>query len=441
MTTTERSPADPASVAALLRQTPSFTPLSDAQREHIVRQGAVLRLKPGAVFIRQGEMADTAFLVLDGTVNVDVATDAGHVTVAVLGRGTLVGEIAAFAMTERTASVIAASEVTLLRIDQRTIRDVLAQSPDSAVAIVGELGHRLQSLNGTMATLTQAAKALAAGSFEPGMLDVLRQTGDRFVHFAEVFGEMAREIQNKRLLAQEMATAAEIQRALLPRPMAGDARFDIAAVMTPAKEVGGDFYDHFLLDPDMLAVAVGDVSGKGVPAAIFMSVSRTVLRTVARLRLTPAETLARVNDQLADGNSEAMFVTLAFGTLDLRTGAFTWASGGHEEVYFLSPGAPPAKGGPTGPALGFFEGAAYREEMRRLAPGDAVVLATDGVTEAFDPRCEQFGEARTLAALSRAEGAHAAAIVAQIEAEVARHVRGEPASDDLTCLVLRFLGP
>jgi serine phosphatase RsbU (regulator of sigma subunit) len=440
MTDTDRSPADPVSVAALLKQTPSFSPLSDAQREHIARQGEVLRLAPGTAFIRQGEMASTAFLVLDGAVNIDVATDAGHVTVAVLGRGNLVGEIAAFAMTERTASVVAASDVTLLKIEQTTIRDVLGQSPDSAVAIIGELGHRLQSLNGTMATLTQATKALAAGAFEPGMLDVLRQTGDRFVHFAEVFGEMAREIQNKRLLTQEMATAAEIQRALLPRPMAGDARFDIAATMTPAKEVGGDFYDHFLLDPDTLAVAVGDVSGKGVPAAIFMSVSRTVLRTVARQRLSPAETLARVNDQLAEGNTEAMFVTLAFGTLDLATGTFTWASGGHEEIYFLSPGAFPAKGGPTGPALGFFEGAAFREDVRRLAPGEAVVLATDGVTEAFDPLRRLYGEERTLDTLSRAAGLGAAAIVAEVEADVARHVAGEPASDDLTCLALRYLG-
>jgi sigma-B regulation protein RsbU (phosphoserine phosphatase) len=161
---------------------------------------------------------------------------------------------------------------------------------------------------------------------------------------------------------------------------------------------------------------------------------------VARQRLSPAETLARVNDQLADGNSEAMFVTLAFGTLDLATGAFTWASGGHEEIYFLSEGAAPAKGGPTGPALGFFEGAGYREEVRRLAPGDTVVLATDGVTEAFDPLRRLYSEDRTLATLARASGLGAAATVAEVEADVALHVAGEPASDDLTCLALRYLG-
>jgi serine phosphatase RsbU (regulator of sigma subunit) len=188
-------------------------------------------------------------------------------------------------------------------------------------------------------------------------------------------------------------------------------------------------------------LAVGDVSGKGVPAAIFMSVSRTVLRTVARQRLSPAETLARVNDILADGNAESMFVTLAFGTLDLRSGRFAWASGGHEEVFFCLPGLPPEKAAPTGPALGFFEGARFLQHERQLPPGATVVLATDGVTEAFDAARQVFGEARTIAALTRLSGAEAAALVAGLEAEVAAHVGDEPASDDLTCLVLRYLGP
>ena len=211
--------------------------------------------------------------------------------------------------------------------------------------------------------------------------------------------------------------------------------------MIPAREVGGDFFDHFAIGPDEMGFAVGDVSGKGVPAAMFMGVARTVLKTVAREGGRPAEVLARVNAVLAEDNAEGMFVTLAYGRLCLASGALELATGGHEEVFVRDAGGL-RKLDPTGPAVGLFPGALFGAQAVTLAPGAAVILATDGVTEAFDPTGAVFGLPATEAALDRlaAGAADAAAIVDGLAAEVATFAAGHPQSDDLTCLALRWHG-
>lgn len=439
----EAGEAEGAEIVALLRKHPGFASLGAASLDALARQAPVERVTAPRRLFSQGDLGTFAYLVLDGEVAVEVETEGGPVTVATLGPGQLVGEVAAFAATPRTATVRTIGAARLLRIEQDLIRAHLARHPDSAMAIIAELGQRLQGLNGTIATLTRATTALARGEFQPEMLDALRRQADRFAHFADVFDAMAREIHEKRLRGEEMRTAAEIQRAFLPAPPSGpgDPRLDLAARMIPAREVGGDFFDHFLIGPDDLGFAVGDVSGKGVPAAMFMGVARTVLKTVAREGGTAAEVLARVNDVLAEDNSEGMFVTIAYGRLSLATGVLDLALGGHEEVFVWDGGAL-AKLDPTGPAVGLFPGARFTSRRLGLAPGAAVVLATDGVTEAFDPRGAVFGLPATEAELSRlAAGAGGAeALVAGLAAAVARFADGHPQSDDLTCLALRWRG-
>jgi serine phosphatase RsbU (regulator of sigma subunit) len=381
--------------------------------------------------------------VLEGEVAVEVETAAGRVTVAVIGPGGLVGEIAAFAATPRTATVAALGPAALLRIDQEIIRDLLARSPETAMTIIAELGQRLQSLNGTIATLTQAANALAEGTFEPDMLDVLRREASRFAHFADVFENMAREISQKRLLRQEMQTAAEIQQSFLPRGIDAGAhagRFQIAAAMTPATEVGGDFFDYFMIDEAHLGFAVGDVSGKGVPASMFMSVARMVLRTLAREGGDAGDVLRRVNLLLSEDNGEGMFVTVAFARLNLLTGALDLATAGHEEVFVIPPGGAVEKVDPMGPAVGLFEGVRFGHREMTLVPGSTVVLASDGVTEAFGPDGAMFGIDPLVALLGAAAGRTPEALVRDVETAVADFARGCPQSDDLTCLALRYLG-
>jgi serine phosphatase RsbU (regulator of sigma subunit) len=426
----------------LLRAASSFASIPEPDLRRIAVGSTIDSASAGEALFAQGDPGNWAYLVLEGEVAVEVEDGGERVTVAVIRPGELVGEIAAFASTPRTATVRARSEARLLRIEQAVVRQHLAGSPETAMAVIADLGRRLQNLNSTLATLTRAADALAAGSFEPSMLDAMRSQATRFSHFADVFERMAAELLSKRAHAIEMRTAAEIQSAMLPdgalcRPLPG---LELAAAMLPARHVGGDFYDHFALDDRRLAIAVGDVSGKGVPAALFMAIARTVLRTVARAGGGAAEIMSAANAALCEDNAEAMFVTVAFAIVDARTGEAEIASAGHEEIYRVSGAGRIYKVAPMGPALGLFDGARFGARTERLASGDWIVFATDGVTEAFSATGEVFGNDRLEERIAELAASGPGEMIAGVSATIAAFARGVPQSDDLTGLALRFDG-
>ncbi|MHA7889224.1 PP2C family protein-serine/threonine phosphatase [Roseicyclus sp.] len=439
-------------IARLLSRHGAFSAVPHGALVRLVAACSTARFAPGEALMRQGEAGEAAFLLLSGGVSVEVQGHLGRSVVARLQAGELVGELAVFAKTPRTATVRAEVPTEALVIANDTIRAAALQEPDIVMSVIAALGTRIGQVNAALVTLTQASRALSEGRFSPEMLDTLNRQADELAHFARVFRDMAAEIEEKRTLRHEMETAAAIQRAFLPSevPRGGAAdRVEIAARMVPARNVGGDFYDFFRIGERTLAFAVGDVSGKGTPAAMFMGVARTVLKTVTRDLCTagpPAEgqagaILSRVNDALAEDNASSMFVTLALGLLDLDTGALDLATAGHEEAVMLRAGvAAPEPLAVSGPALGLFEGVSVTSRSLRLAPGDRIVLATDGVTEAFDSDRHVFGWDRFFAALP-GEGAGAEASVAALFAAVAGFVGDAPPSDDITALVLRYLGP
>jgi len=210
--------------------------------------------------------------------------------------------------------------------------------------------------------------------------------------------------------------------------------------MIPAREVGGDFYDVIPLGDDRIGVAVADVSGKGVPAAFFMLIARTLLRATASFEPSPAACLTRLNDLLAADNEQMLFVTLFFGVLDRRTGTFTYANGGHNPPYLIRDGRPEELP-PTGDmALAVMEELVFSERHCRLAPGDAVFLFTDGVTEAFDPAGEAFGEPRLTGLLGRGGGDEATALIDRVIDGVLRFTGDAQQADDITCLAVRLRG-
>jgi phosphoserine phosphatase RsbU/P len=429
-------------IVGMLRATSSFAAISADDLARLATSATVDSASAGEALFLQGDLGTWAYLVLEGEVAVEVEDGGQRVTVAVITPGELVGEIAAFASTPRTATVRARTEVRLLRIEQAAVRRHLASSPETAMAVIADLGRRLQTLNGTLATLTRAADALAAGDFDPSMLDTLRAQASRFAHFADVFERMAEELLRKRALATEMRTARDIQSAMLPDggPCAPLPGLALAAAMVPARQVGGDFYDYFALDDRRLAIAVGDVSGKGVPAALFMAIAKTVLRTVARAGGGAADILASANAALATDNAEAMFVTVGLAIVDARTGEADIASAGHEEIYLVTAAGQVEKIAPMGPALALFEGAAFRARQARLGPGDWIVIATDGVTEAFSATGEVFGNDRLEARIAALADGDPAGMIAGVSATIADFATGTPQSDDLTGLALRFEG-
>jgi len=266
--------------------------------------------------------------------------------------------------------------------------------------------------------------------------------GSAYLYY-EAESERNRGRETLQRIAREMEAAAEIQRAFLPKgdlsgPFAD--KFDIFAIMKPARAVGGDFYDYFQIDDTRIGVAVGDVSGKGVPAALFMSVSRTVLRTVAFEHEEPGVVLSKVNAILARDNTEGMFVTIFYVVLDLATGVLKFSSGGHDDAVLLAASGSRERLGYMGPAIGLIDMAEYPTASRTLATDDAILLLTDGITEAFDMDGRVFGGDRVLEVLAAQTHANATDIVQALTGAVARFSAGTEQSDDITCVALRFKG-
>jgi sigma-B regulation protein RsbU (phosphoserine phosphatase) len=272
------------------------------------------------------------------------------------------------------------------------------------------------------------------------------RTGDEVQTLAETFNAMIDNIQRitseKERIGAELNVAAQIQTDMLPcvfPPYPDRPEFDLYATMLPAKEVGGDFYDFFLVREDLLALVIADVSGKGVPAALFMVIAKTLIKNNACAGLEPKEVFNTVNAALCENNETGMFVTAFMGFLDLKTGQLVCVNAGHNP-----PLARRGQGGyafiKTRPGfiLGGMETTTYQEETFTLAPGDILCLYTDGVTEAANPAGELFAEKRLLAAANLYGDAPAKEFMAGIKAEVDRFADGAEQADDMTMLVLKI---
>jgi sigma-B regulation protein RsbU (phosphoserine phosphatase) len=233
--------------------------------------------------------------------------------------------------------------------------------------------------------------------------------------------------------------ATKLQQSILPEVITGRDEFEIAASMAAARQVSGDFYDFFLLDGMRLGLAIGDVSGKGIPAALFMAVSRTLLRAMALQGGSPGEVLAQVNHVLLKQSQGEIFLTLLYGILELGTGDFTFSAGGHPPAY-LSSGR---NGGrflsePRGLMLGVLEDATYTDGMARLEPGDSLTFYTDGVTEAENPGRDFYSATRLRGVLERSSALAAAELVSGVLSEVQTFTEGSEQGDDVTLLAVRF---
>lgn len=255
------------------------------------------------------------------------------------------------------------------------------------------------------------------------------------------------ETQEKERISSELGLAKQIQESALPSVFPAfpeREEIEIYAAMNPAKEVGGDFYDFFFIDQDHLAMVVADVSGKGVPAALFMMISKALLKNRTLDQQSPKEVLINVNNQLCENNTAEMFVTVWLGILELSTGKLTAANAGHEYPAIRH------KGGDFdlikdkhGLVLGAMEGIRYREYELQLEPGDTLYLYTDGVPEATNSDNEMYGTDRMLQALNQNPAASPKDLLKAVKDEMERFVGDAPQFDDITMLAvkLNFLTP
>jgi sigma-B regulation protein RsbU (phosphoserine phosphatase) len=257
---------------------------------------------------------------------------------------------------------------------------------------------------------------------------------------AKAYADAVREA-----MARDLRIAREIQMGILPADLVAATKgtsLNVHAVIEPAREVGGDLYEVLRVSDDRVVVALGDVSGKGIPAALFMAVAVTVLRTLARRIAEPDEILRRLNDELAEQNPRGMFVTLQCLVFDLPQRQVSCAGAGHHQLAVVSPGRPPRLACPsTGRPAGLMPFNPIQRESLALEPGDTFVLFSDGVSEAMNNDDNFYGEERLLEALTRVSGATPAEIVNGVLADVRAFAAGAKQSDDITVLAARYSPP
>ena len=334
---------------------------------------------------------------------------------------------------------------------ERLIRDQLrslAESldPASREEILASLATRGEIPTPVAETVQSGTNQLAELAGILGRMSGLVSTQQS--RLLKLLRELQAAVQTQAMLAslqQELEIARQMQLSILPRSAPDMDEVDIASTMIPAKEVGGDFYDYFPIDDEHLAIVVADVSGKGVPAAFFMAISRTLLKSNALFLRLPGATIAALNDQLCAENDQMMFVTVFYGVLHLSSGRLTYVNAGHNPPIRLRDGKATFFERGTNMALAVLEGQEYNEGEVMLSPGETLLLYTDGVTEANNAEGDLFGDQALLDAMV-AVGAdplhkgHSGGVPQRVVQAVRTFEAGAAQADDITVVAITYQG-
>ena len=329
------------------------------------------------------------------------------------------------------------SDINMPEMDGLTLLTKINEMQNPAlkcimVSAYGDMGNIRQAMNN--------------GAFDfatkPIDLDDLSLTIEKAIEQINYIRQMQEEHSQLESIKGDLAVAREIQLAILPRifpPFPEEAeKLDIAAQMTAAKDVGGDFYDFFRIDATHIGFAIADVSGKGVPAAIFMAVSRTLIRATGIHGGSPAECIRYSNELLVKESVNCMFVTVFYGIYDTTTGEIVYCNAGHNPPYVLKQnGEVKVLPMSQDPMAGAIDGMTFHEDTLKLEPGDSLVMFTDGVTEAINTNFEEFGEARLEETLKKCASQSSQQTIEAITADMKAFVGEAEQSDDITMLVIK----
>ena len=332
---------------------------------------------------------------------------------------------------------IVLSDINMPEMDGLTLLAKVNEMRNPALRVI------MVSAYGDMKNIRQA---MNNGAFDfatkPIDMDDLAVTIEKAIEQIKFVHESMEEHSQLESLKKDLTTAKDIQLYILPRvfppfPEFND-KLDIYASMEAAKDIGGDFYDFFRIDDDRIALVIADVCGKGIPAALFMAVSRTIIRSKGMQGVSAEECLTESNRLLAAYSVDCMFVTVFYAIYNTKTGLITYCNGGHNSPHLLRADGtvkelPRAKS----IILGAFAGAEYIEENLQMEHGDTLVMYTDGVTEAMNPAFEELGEERLDRILSGLADKSSQEIVEAVKTGIADFVNGAEQSDDITMLVLK----
>lgn len=351
--------------------------------------------KKGEYLFKSGDTADKMFYIQEGSLRLVEINKT-------IGPGQVIGEMGIFSpFNERTASALCEDDLQAYTMGREEVIKFFSQDPNLAI-------------------------------------NLIQLSIKRFIE------NLRAETAARERIESELRIAHDIQNSMLPRvfpPFPERKEFDIFATMDAAKEVGGDFYDFFFVDKNKLCVIIGDVSGKGVPAALFMAISKTLFKTQALRGIPPQEIMTIVNDTLCLDNQMCMFVTVFFLILDTQTGEVEYCNGGHNPPLLCTQnGCFEFISVPKGFVVGAMEHLQCEGKRLMLKPNDTIFLYTDGVTEAMNPKKELFSENRLKKGLELVKDKGLQDIIASMRREVGNHAQDEPQSDDITMLLLRYNG-
>ena len=396
-----------------------------------------------------------SFRPLEHAITVLQALARGDTSVRLQHRGNdEIGRIAqAVVSLRRTAQELMASRALRERVRRRQER--LIQRQLHHLADATDISRREEIL-GLLHTHSSPSAAQGDEELLRQLAAVMGDLTQRLIQQHQSLSSMVVELREALVtktrlagLEQELQIAAQVQLSILPRELPTDPRVQLHCHITPAREVGGDFYDYFHLDDEHLGFVMADVSGKGVPAALFMAITRTLLKATALFVTAPTLCIGKLNDLLAKENEQMMFVTIFYGVLHLPTGQVTYVNAGHNPPYqLLADSRVQAVPRTGGMAVAVSEDFPYREGRLTLAPGETLFLYTDGITEAFDCDAQEYGDARLEAVLQGLQQPQGGAgrrlpptdLCNAVLADVHQFERGAPQADDITCMALRYQG-
>ena len=406
----------------LISRVPLLTNLPPEEIDYLAESLRSAEVPAGSLLLEEGIAGDRLYIVLEGQVEILKAREtAAERSLGLRGPGAFLGEMSLLSETHQaTASVRAATTLQLLEMTRVDFDALLRRQPGFARSLLQMLSARLdESENVTIRDLQEKNRQLAQA-------------------YEELQAAQARLIKQEKMVA-EMKIAREIQRSILPKSSPHVPGLDFGMLIEPMESVGGDFFDFIVLDGERVGLVMGDVSDHGVPAAIFMALTYSLMRVEARRQNTPGDVLRAVNQQLQEMNDSGMFVTILYGVLNRITREFHFARAGHELPLLLD-----AQRNPLpltlrpGQFLGVFPEPLIDEQCLTLPAGSLVVMFTDGVTETRNPDGELFGGERLQAVLYAGRNPTAQAACEAALAEVRAFGDYAAQSDDIALIAVQL---
>jgi serine phosphatase RsbU (regulator of sigma subunit) len=406
-----------------LSRIPLFASLPADEIQRLESSLPVSSFPPGDVLFEEGHSDDKFYILLDGKVEVVKALGgAEERLLSVMEAGSLLGEMSLFSREGcHTASVRSLTDLRLLNVPHTELDALLHRQPQISYEIIRLLSHRLEeSENFTIRDLKERNQQLVEAYAE--------------LQIAHV------QIVEKERLEKELELSGQIQQSLFPKALPYAPGYEFSAMMVPARAVGGDFFTCLKLGHERLGLVVGDVSDKGVPAALFMAVTYSAIHLEAPRTRSPVQVLRNINKHLLEMNNSTMFVTLVYGILDCGSGDFHFARAGHPSPYLLDADGclldvPVSSGQP----LGLFDNLPIDEQQIQLPAGGTLLLFSDGVSETKDLAGIDFAPEGLYQTLSKNHARPADEICEQIWLDVKQHGRGLPQQDDFTSVVVKRL--